>query len=856
MEYTGEHLGLGKLGNVFVILSFAFALLASISYFFAARDNDETPVWKKLARIAFRVHSLSVAGIVSVLFIMLYNHYFEFEYVWHHSNKEMPLRYILSCFWEGQEGSFLLWSFWHVVLGLILQRTAKTFEAPVMATISMVQVFLASMLLGVFIFDHRIGSNPFTVLLREHPDFANLPLFTNPNYLEKLDGRGLNPLLQNYWMTIHPPTLFLGFALTVVPFAYAIAGLWKKQYTEWLKPALPWAFSGVMILGTGVLMGGAWAYEALSFGGFWAWDPVENASLVPWLTLVGAAHVMLVNRKNPHSLFITFFLTIITFILILYSTFLTRSGILGESSVHAFTDLGMSGQLLIYLLFFLYLGIMLMVIDRKLRIYYSITTLLCAIVWFSLMAAEYSQSPVLVVWILASIVFLVWGRQKYFPKPKEEEGLWTREFWIFVGTLVLLVSSFQIIFYTSLPVWNKLFDLKMAAAKDVITFYNSWQMPFAILLLLLIAITQFFKYKSTDIKVFYKQIALSLIVSVILSVLIAAVLNFSKSAYAFLLFASVFAVLANIDYLVRVMKGNIKKAGASIAHIGFALLLMGSLISTSKKDVISQNTSGKSVESLGETMSNNENILLTQGDTLPMGRYHVTYNGKRFEGINVFFDVDYFTRNTDGSFKKEFSLAPRVQTNPRMGNVAEPDTRHFPSFDVYTHVTYADLASLKERSNETTGEYSPAKNYVMKKGDTIFSSNAIIIFDSLSTSGIDKEKYGIGKNDIAVKASYTVLDITKKYQANPIYVIHDNKIQPIASKVDELGLQFMFWKINPANNTIEISLQEKKENVRDFIVMQAMIFPYINVLWIGCIVMVIGTVLAIVERVKRNNSKN
>ncbi|MFY9308355.1 MAG: cytochrome c biogenesis protein CcsA [Bacteroidia bacterium] len=854
MEYIGEHLWIGKIGNVFVILSFTFALLASIAYFFASRDNEETFSWKRLARIAFRIHSVAVIGIVSTLFIMLANHYFEYEYVWHHSNKEMPLRYILSCFWEGQEGSFLLWTFWHVLLGLILQRTAKNFEAPVMATISFVQVFLASMLLGVFIFEHRIGSNPFTVLLREHPDFANTPIFSKPDYLQKIDGRGLNPLLQNYWMTIHPPTLFLGFALTVVPFAYAIAGLWKKQYTEWIKPALPWAFSGIMILGTGVLMGGAWAYEALSFGGFWAWDPVENASLVPWLTLVGAGHVMLVNRKNAQSLFITFFLSIITFILILYSTFLTRSGILGESSVHAFTDLGMSGQLLIYLLFFLYLGMMLLIIDRKLKIYYSVITLVCAIAWFSLMAADYTQSPVLIVWILASIVFLVIGRIFHFPQQQEEESLWSREFWIFIGALVLIISSFQIIFYTSLPVWNKLFDLKMAAAKDVISVYHLWQIPFAIVILILIAISQFFKYKQTDIKVFGRQLLLALIAAFVLSIAASIALHFTKPLYGVLLFSGLFAFFANANYALRIIKGNIKKAGASIAHIGFALILIGALISTSKKDIISQNTSGKSLESLGEKISNSDNILLTQGDTLPMGRYFVTYNGKRFEGINIYFDVDYFTRNANGTFDKEFSLSPLVQTNPRMGNIAEPDTRHFLTFDVYTHVTYADLASLKERASETMGEYTEAKNYSMKKGDTIFSSNAIIIFDSLSTN-VDKAQLGISKDDIAVGASLRVLDITKKYEATPMYVIHENKIQPIASKVDELGLQFMFWKINPSNGTIEISLQEKKENVRDFIVMQAMIFPYINILWIGCIVMVIGTVLAILERIKRNRNK-
>ncbi len=803
MEYLNEHLWIGQVGNLFVILSFVFALLAGLSYFFAARENEAAPSWKRIARISFRIHALSVVGIVGSLFVMLYSHYFEYEYVWHHSSKEMPMRYILSCFWEGQEGSFLLWTFWHVVIGLILQRTSKTFEAPVMATISLVQAFLTSMLLGIFVFEHRIGSNPFTVLLRNHPDFSNIPLFQNPHYLDKLDGRGLNPLLQNYWMTIHPPTLFLGFALTVVPFAYAIAGLWKNRLNEWIKPALPWAFIGVAVLGVGILMGGAWAYEALSFGGFWAWDPVENASLVPWLTLVGTAHLLLINKNNGQSLFVAFFLAILTFVLILYSTFLTRSGILGDSSVHAFTDLGMSGQLLIYLFFFLFLG-----------------------------------------------VFLLFKNRKNFPKHTEEEGIWSREFWMFVGAIVLLVSSFQIMFYTSMPVWNKLFDLHKAPAKDVIGFYNSWQLPFAFITTLLIAVGQYFRYKSTDIKVFLKKMAASFIFSLGLTFLVFYTIHFDKPYYSILLFSSIFAAVANANYMFLILKGKIRKAGASVAHIGFALVMLGVLISTSKKDIISQNTSGKSVESLGEKFSNNDNILLTQGDTLPMGKYLVTYMGKRTVGINIYFDVDYFTKDANGKLKKEFTLSPLVQTNPRMGNVAEPDTRHFPTFDVYTHVTFADLENLKEKKEDSTDEYATAKNHTLKKGDTIFSSNAIIVFDSLSTR-IDKSKYKLAEKDIAVQAHFRVLDIKKTYSASPLYVIHDNLIQPVPFKVDELGLQFMFWKIDPSNGKIEISLQEKKSNTKDFIVMQAIVFPYINILWLGAIIMAIGTILAIIERIRK-----
>ncbi len=805
MEYVGEHLKTGIVGNVFVILSFVFALVASLAYFFAARDNEEAPSWKRFARIAFRIHGFSVFGIVATLFVMLYNHYFEFQYVYQHSNKAMPMRYILSCFWEGQEGSFLLWTFWHVVIGLILQRTAKNWEAPVMSTISLVQAFLTSMLLGIFIFEHRIGSNPFTVLLREHPNFKNIPLFTNPSYVEKIDGNGLNPLLQNYWMTIHPPTLFLGFALTVVPFAYAIAGLWKRELNTWMKPALSWTFFGVMVLGTGILMGGAWAYEALSFGGFWAWDPVENASLMPWLTLVGAAHVMLINRNKGQSLLITFVLSILTFVLILYSTFLTRSGILGDSSVHAFTDLGMSGQLLIYLLFFLFLGIVLIIVN--------------------------------------------WKR---FPKHTEEEALWSREFWMFVGAIILLVSSFQIMFNTSLPVWNQLFDAKMAPPKNVISFYNNWQLPFAFVVTLLIAIGQFFKYKKTDMKEFVKRITLSFIIAVLLSAAIAYLLHFTRVDYMCLLFSTVFAVSANASYMFSVLKGNVRKAGASVAHIGFALVLLGALISTSKKQVISRNLSGKDLSGLDKSMSNNDNILLTQGDTLPMGNYQVTYVGKRFIGINVYFDVDYFSKAADGTLKKEFTLSPLVQTNPRMGNTPEPDTRHFPTFDVYTHITYADLENLKEKTHNPNDEYELPKAHRMKKGDTIFSSNAIIILDSLSTK-FDRKKYNLQANDIGVIANLRVLDVQKKYEVKPLYIIRDNSVALQGSGVESLGLKFMFTKIHPEDNSVEISLMEKKVNKRDFIVMQALVFPYINILWGGCFIMIIGTILAIAERIKRKS---
>ncbi len=160
------------LGHILTILSFSGALLALVAYTLFTQTKDLG--WRTLARAAFRVHSIAILGIVVTLFTMLFNHWFAYDYVWRHSNTEMPLRYIASCFWEGQEGSFLLWTFWTMVLGNLLIWKAKTWEGPVLAVFALVQVFLATMLLGIYVFDVRVGSSPF-LLIRELPENIGLP---------------------------------------------------------------------------------------------------------------------------------------------------------------------------------------------------------------------------------------------------------------------------------------------------------------------------------------------------------------------------------------------------------------------------------------------------------------------------------------------------------------------------------------------------------------------------------------------------------------------------------------------------------------------------------------------------------
>ena len=215
MIYNGEHLLPGQIGHFFGLLSLVASLLATIFYLsvhFQPEGSADKNKWLQFARIFFFLETVSIFAIFGDLYYIISNHYHEYYYAWNHSSRSLQLRYILACFWEGSEGSFLLWSFWHCILGWIIIWKTKKFEAPVMFIISFAQFALATMVVGVYLWGHNIGTNPF-ILWREQ--MPNMPIFSNPDYLQYPrvhEGNDLNVLLQNYWMVIHPPVLFLGFA--------------------------------------------------------------------------------------------------------------------------------------------------------------------------------------------------------------------------------------------------------------------------------------------------------------------------------------------------------------------------------------------------------------------------------------------------------------------------------------------------------------------------------------------------------------------------------------------------------------------------------------------------------------------
>jgi len=807
MDYTGEHLLPGILGHFFIILSLVASLVATFAYFKTTRSKNEADVssWKTMARGAFLVEVLSVFAIFGILFYIIYNHLFEYKYAWQHSSRTLEVKYLLSCFWEGQEGSFLLWSIWHCVLGSILIRKARNWEAPVMTVVSFAQVCLATMIAGIYFFNWRMGSNPF-VLLRNEMD---APIFSQPNYLSLIkDGNDLNPLLQNYWMVIHPPVLFLGFASTIVPFAFAIAGLWTKKTGDWTKPALPWALFSAAVLGTGIMMGGRWAYESLNFGGYWAWDPVENASMVPWLTLIGGIHTLLIYKHTGHSLRATHFLFLITFNLVLYSTFLTRSGVLGDTSVHAFTDLGMNFQLLAFLFVFL----------------------------------------------IPSFVFYA-IRYKSIPHIVKEEQTSSREFWMFIGSLIFFLTALFITIATSLPVINKIFGSNFTMGEDAVFSYNRVIIFVAIIIGILTAVIQYLKYKQTDLKFFRKKIIAPTIISLIISTLALAFgnINYQEHGLGFLgaiwfaMVCSIYAIIANASYVWIGMKGKLKLSGGSISHLGFGLMLAGILISSSKKEVMSWNTSGIFVQ-LGEknkiTGEPGENLTLVKGLPTTMGNYNVTYESDSVHPEKPLWYYKIHFKSKTGN--EQFTLMPNAFVNYKgnQGLMANPAARHYWDHDIFTYIT-----SLPDpEKNKDTATFKPQS---LKKGDTAFYSNGYYILEDL-TSQTNIPAGGLAPDDKVFTATIKVFSKNNtSYISKPFLINKGGSLYPIQDTVTSENLIFQLTKAD--NNAAELGVRESN-SIMQYITLKAYKFPFINLLWAGVLIMVTGITVSIVRRVQLNRS--
>ncbi len=856
--FNNEHLFIGNLGHFAVVLAFVSALISTIAYAFAVNKNDNS--YKDMGRWMFYIHSFSVVLIFFCLFYIIHQHYFEYQYAYQHSSTELPVYYMISCFWEGQEGSFLLWMFWHAFLGIILIKRSGSWQAPVLAVIALAQVILGSMLLGFNLGDFKIGSSPFELMREHNPEALLIPVLDKvgkANYLQIFkDGNGLNPLLQNYWMVIHPPTLFFGFAATIVPFAFAFAGLWTGRTKEWTIPALPWALVAVMVLGTGIIMGGYWAYESLNFGGYWAWDPVENASLMPWLLMITATHLLLINKSTNKYPVLTLVMTVFSFFMVLYATFLTRSGVLGNASVHSFTDLGLSGQLLLLLFLFIFLTFALSFKKKQHAWIYFLVGFLSIMV----LALVEFKIDIVVISTIGTIIFVsatawfIYNLFKVYGTNIETDKLYSREFWMFVGSMVLLLSGFQIITMTSIPVFNKLFGTSKASAGP--DYYNAVQIWFAMGIVILTAIGQYFKYKQSDVKKVLESIANSLLVAIILSVGALFLFDIWKVEYLLFLIASLYAITGNIHYLVVGLKGKIKVAGGSIAHVGFGLMMIGVLVSSVNKKVLSINNTGTGyfsettadgkVDQTAKT-NNRENLLLVKNKSTMFAdaRLRATFRRVTEEKPNKYFEVKYDVLNEKGEVKDSFVLKPNSQNNPKMGLISNPDTRHFLTRDIFTHITYESSMEEqveKEFENFKTDTVSIGQSFPTSDGNRQLTLQKINVLEAPGAT-----------QRLHLQAEVVVSNLGDTFIARPEFVSED-QIRFKESVINQAGVMVLFDRViqdpkDPKNMLFVISSATRKP-IMDYIILKAIEFPYINLLWLGTFVLIFGFVLSIIQRFK------
>jgi len=276
-------------------------------------------LWKKREKL-IRYADLGVVGVCAILTItstiliyLLVSQDFQTIYVAQNTSRDLPLLYVISAFWAGQEGSLLFWA-WLISIfnALIVLRSRKddALKPYVATTLILVQMFFQIVLL--------FASNPFA-----RYDFV------------PADGYGLNPLLQDPGMVFHPPILFIGYAAVMVPFAYAMAGLLKED-ENWVYRVRGWNMLSWLTLTLGIALGGWWSYHMLGWGGYWAWDPVENSSLMPWLTLTAFMHSVMIQEGKRGMKLWNMLLPTFTFLLVIYATFLTRSGII--QSIHSFSE--------------------------------------------------------------------------------------------------------------------------------------------------------------------------------------------------------------------------------------------------------------------------------------------------------------------------------------------------------------------------------------------------------------------------------------------------------------------------------------------------------------------------------------
>jgi len=452
-------------------------------------------------------------------------------------------------------------------------------------------------------------------------------------------------------------------------------------------------------------------------------------------------------------------------------------------------------------------------------------------------------------------------KYKNIPHVVKEEHTSSREFWMFIGALVFFLSGITITVMTSVPVFNKIASLftgedtvlftPLAMGEDSEFSYNRIQIFVGILIGLLTATSQYLKYKKTNTSYFFKKIRWPLVASLIAGGLILAFgnIDYDKKGIGYLgaiwlaVVCSVYAIIANLAYIWLGLKGALKVSGGSISHVGFGLMLLGILVSASKKEMLSKNTSGIFINFGDESSEKSgENLTLVKGVKTDMDKYWVTYHSDSAHPAKPLWYYNILFERKDG--KETFTLTPNAFVNYKgnEGLMANPDAKHYLDRDVFTYIT-----SLPdpERAQDT----AQFENQVIQIGDTVFYTNGFFVLEDI-TSKNNIPTPGFSPEDVASIARIKVYSKTNSiYVSEPLLITSRDQLFPLP---DTITAESMVLQLNKVDgNNVEIGVKESN-SILEYVTLKAYKFPFINLLWAGTIIMVIGIIMSMVRRNKLN----
>jgi len=741
------------LGTIALYIGFVSALLATVFYFLSAKKNNTL----RPARIFFHLAVFSTVLSAAYLLHLILSHDFQFTYVWSNSSRELPLNLLIATFYAGQEGSFHLWALLMAVLGVFLQsylskkdfNSTEKFEPYVLGVFTLIQTFLLFIL---------IVKSPYKMVWESFPNDVQAGFLPE-------NGRGLNPLLQNFWMSIHPPILFTGFSSLSIPFCFAISALLKNKYDSWTKVAMPWVLFGSMILGLGIMLGGYWAYGVLGWGGYWGWDPVENASLVPWVLMIAAIHSMLSEQNTGRLKKTSLLLCVLAYLLVLYSSFLTRSGILGDASVHSFVDPGQE----VYLFLIVFLSLF--------------TTVSFGLIIF---------------------------RAKNIKSIPEPSSMLSKETTLFIGSITLCAAALVIAVGTSWPIF--------ARGTVEPDFYNKMILPIAILIAFINGTSILLKWKNSEEKQFIRSLLPPLVMASAVTIVF---VIFGMQDFLIALFAAaaLFGFFINAETAYRIFRRNKTKAGGYIAHTGVMILFLG-IIASSKYSV-------------------EENISLPLNESKDALGYKFTYKG----ATSIPNDAEKYHFNVvaekDG---RAFLLQPVMYYSTYSeGVMKNPDIANLITKDLY----------LSPMGLDVPEEYSIDDEIELTKGEEKEMKGMKIKFIDFDRSKFNRENMS---NQNIMGAELDVTLDGKKYKVTAQERIAQGTQEHIPVRIENNDrYTFYLTQINVQNESnIKIAVVDetlpKQNQSTETLILTASIKPFINLVWSGTILMVIGFFFSVIRR--------